>query len=80
MAYHGSPHEFEKFDSSKIGSGEGAQAYGHGLYFAENEKVAKGYQERLAGKGHPFTKEEAKEFGLGGALYQVHIKSDPSIS
>jgi GNAT superfamily N-acetyltransferase len=29
-AYHGSPHDFERFDSSKIGTGEGAQAYGHG--------------------------------------------------
>jgi hypothetical protein len=26
-----------KFDMSKIGTGEGAQAYGHGLYFAEKE-------------------------------------------
>jgi hypothetical protein len=29
-AYHGSPHSFERFDSSKIGTGEGAQVYGHG--------------------------------------------------
>lgn len=42
-AYHGSPHKFDAFDSSKIGTGEGAQAYGHGLYFAENPDVAKGY-------------------------------------
>ena len=41
-AFHGSPHDFDKFDVSKIGTGEGAQAYGHGLYFAENEGVAKG--------------------------------------
>jgi hypothetical protein len=39
-AYHSSPHDFERFDLSKIGSGEGAQAYGHGLYFAENPKVS----------------------------------------
>ena len=42
--YHGTPHEFDKFDSSKIGTGEGAQAYGHGVYFAENPAVAKEYQ------------------------------------
>jgi hypothetical protein len=42
-AFHGSPHKFDKFDMSKIGTGEGAQAYGHGLYFAENPKVAKEY-------------------------------------
>ena len=31
----------------KIGTGEGAQAYGHGLYFAEREGVAKGYRDAL---------------------------------
>jgi hypothetical protein len=47
-AYHGSPHDFDAFDLSKIGTGEGAQAYGHGLYFAENEGVAKSYADALA--------------------------------
>ena len=46
-AYHGSPHDFDKFDMSKIGTGEGAQAYGHGLYFAEEEAVAKAYRDAL---------------------------------
>lgn len=49
-AYHGSPHSFDRFDMSKIGTGEGAQAYGHGLYFAENEDVARGYRDTLARK------------------------------
>lgn len=44
-AYHGSPYDFEKFDASKIGTGEGAQAYGHGLYFAENKGVAESYRQ-----------------------------------
>src|SRR5215475_2441205 len=47
-AYHGSPHDFDRFDISKIGTGEGAQSYGHGLYFAENEGVAKGYRDALS--------------------------------
>lgn len=46
-AYHGSPHSFDEFDMSRIGTGEGAQAYGHGLYFAENEGVARGYRDAL---------------------------------
>jgi hypothetical protein len=46
-AYHGSPHDFDKFDLSKIGTGEGAQAYGHGLYFAENPGVAESYRHNL---------------------------------
>jgi len=47
--YHGSPHKFDKFDSSKIGTGEGSQAYGHGLYLAESPDVAKGYKDKLQG-------------------------------
>lgn len=47
-AYHGSPHDFDRFDITKIGTGEGAQVYGHGLYFAENETVARGYKEALS--------------------------------
>jgi hypothetical protein len=39
-AYHSSPHDFDKFDLAKIGTGEGAQAYGHGLYFAESPAVS----------------------------------------
>lgn len=54
--FHGSPHKFPpepehplgRFDISKIGTGEGAQAYGHGLYFAGDEGVAKFYRESLA--------------------------------
>lgn len=48
--YHGSPHKFDKFDVSKIGTGEGAQAYGHGLYFAESPEVAEGYRRGLSGR------------------------------
>jgi len=41
--FHGTPHKFDVFDLNKIGTGEGAQAYGHGLYFAENPGVARSY-------------------------------------
>jgi len=46
VTYHGSPHRFDEFDMSKLGTGEGAQAYGHGLYFAESKDVAQTYQPR----------------------------------
>jgi hypothetical protein len=46
--YHGTPHKFDAFDASKIGTGEGAQAYGHGIYVAERPEVAKRYQTSLA--------------------------------
>lgn len=50
-AYHGSPHLFDKFSMKNIGTGEGAQAYGHGLYFAGNEGVARAYRDALSGPG-----------------------------
>lgn len=46
-AYHGSPYTFDAFDASKIGTGEGAQSYGYGLYFAENPRVAQEYKENV---------------------------------
>ena len=46
-AYHGSPYLFDKFNINRVGSGEGAQAYGHGMYFAENPKVAEDYAKKL---------------------------------
>ena len=46
-AWHGSPHKFDKFSMDKIGTGEGAQAYGHGLYLAEAPEVAQAYANKL---------------------------------
>jgi hypothetical protein len=45
-AYHGSPHTFDQFrwDDTTRGTGEGAQAFGDGLYFAEAEDVARTYR------------------------------------
>lgn len=43
-AWHGTPHKIQgAFDINKVGTGEGAQAYGHGMYFAENPNVARSY-------------------------------------
>ncbi len=47
IVWHGSPHKFDKFDSGKIGTGEGAQAYGHGLYLAESPEVATRYKPNI---------------------------------
>lgn len=48
IAYHGSPHDFDKFDMSKIGTGEGAQAFGHGLYFTDTEEIATNYRDNIS--------------------------------
>jgi hypothetical protein len=46
-AFHGSPHDFDKFSSDYIGTGEGAQAFGRGLYLAERRKTAESYRDAL---------------------------------
>ena len=47
-ALHASPHSFRKFSTDFMGKGEGAQAYGWGLYFAENPKVNRSYMNQFA--------------------------------
>jgi len=76
-AYHGTPHTFSaepgaplgRFRTSAIGTGEGAQAYGHGLYFAGKREVADHYRKVLSGKkddiyqeydGQPFDRTNPK--------------------
>jgi hypothetical protein len=79
-AYHGSPHDFKpepdaplgRFKTSAIGTGEGAQAYGHGLYFAENPRVAEEYRTSLAGQP------ELKNLKLGALNVGQHNGFDYS--
>ena len=61
-AYHGSPYSFEHFDLGSIGTGEGYRAYGWGLYFSKDRKIAQKYQEMLKDKGT-----------TGGSIYEVDI-------
>jgi len=48
-AWHGTPHSFDKFSLDHLGSGEGAQAFGWGLYFAGDRKIAEWYKKTLSG-------------------------------
>lgn len=66
--YHGSPAKFERFDPTKIGSGEGAQAYGYGHYVAESPKVADEYRMMLS--THKVTGEAAQDL----ANYSLRMK------
>ena len=50
-AYHGSAAKFDRFDVNFMGTGEGAQAHGWGLYFAGTRETAEGYRERLSPNG-----------------------------
>lgn len=58
-AYHGSPYRgIDRFSTQHIGKGEGAQAYGWGLYFAGSKKIAEFYRKSLtSGSPQPFTRD-----------------------
>ena len=47
IAFHGSGADFDEFKLDKIGTGEGAQKFGYGLYFSENEDIAKFYKNNV---------------------------------
>ena len=47
-AWHGSPHDFDEFDLGAIGTGEGNQVHGWGLYFAKDKKVSDLYRRELS--------------------------------
>jgi hypothetical protein len=47
-AWHGSPHSFDKFTTDKMGTGEGAQAYGWGLYFTSTRAIAEYYRKAVS--------------------------------
>jgi hypothetical protein len=82
--YHGSPHTLPptprnplgEFDASKIGTGEGAQAYGHGIYVAEARPVAEGYANRL---GSNVITVEGKPMDFNNPVHiAASIISDPN--
>jgi hypothetical protein len=80
VAYHGSPHSFDQFDTSKIGTGEGAQAYGHGLYLAENEGTAGQYRSLLSQAPRVYGKLVGEADGAPhGYLYRANGDVDEAI-
>jgi hypothetical protein len=54
IAFHGSGADFDEFKLEKIGTGEGAQAFGYGLYFTDKEDIAKFYRDSV-GAGNEVT-------------------------
>jgi GH24 family phage-related lysozyme (muramidase) len=55
-AYHGSPYDFDRFTTEAIGTGEGAQAFGYGLYFTEDKDIAEYYRKALTARGEAYVK------------------------
>lgn len=46
--WHGTPSDFNKFSNEYMGTGEGAQAFGWGLYFTDDKDIAEWYREKLS--------------------------------
>jgi|SRR5262245_11275513 len=75
--FHSSPHDFSRFDISKLGSGEGGAAYGEGLYSAANPDVSSrggSYWHTFLGKFSPEEREAAK------ALYNNDFNREAAIN
>jgi hypothetical protein len=77
--FHGTPHRFDpteenplgEFDASKIGTGEGQQVYGHGIYLAEAQDVGDSYRRALT--PHQVTSDAAQSL----ANYAVRQRREP---
>ena len=63
--WHGSPHKFDKMSLEKIGTGEGEQAFGHGLYFTDKKDIAAHYS-----KADPYLIQPPRSTFLGKELEQ----------
>lgn len=73
--WHGSPYRFNKFDSSKIGTGEGAQAFGEGLYFGEARGTGEEYARILANRD---LSNQGRLNAHANAQRMVNLAGDPS--
>ncbi|MBQ2136979.1 MAG: hypothetical protein II430_03410, partial [Selenomonas sp.] len=87
-AWHGSPYDFETFDLGAIGTGEGAQVHGWGLYFAANRAVSEEYKDVLGqgrgkilyidGKEHEWSTDNVKDKAMKALISTVRNVGDVS--
>ncbi|MEY3252267.1 MAG: hypothetical protein RL227_1240, partial [Pseudomonadota bacterium] len=74
--WHGTPYRgIEQFSTDKIGTGEGVQAYGWGLYFAGKKEIAEHYRKKLSAGGD-FTLIDGKRWDFGSDLSKPLSESD----
>ena len=64
-AWHGTPHVLDRFDATKIGSGEGAQAKGYGHYTAANRNVGEAYADTVTA----YRNDEMGPFNVAGQKF-----------
>ena len=77
-AYHGSPHKFDEFSLDAIGTGEGNQAHGWGLYFAGNKNVSEEYREKLTRNQYESVSYDNKEITNKTDIYYLRKIYDAS--
>jgi hypothetical protein len=73
FAFHGSAANFDEFKLSKIGTGEGHQAFGYGLYFTDSKDIAKFYKDALSKEVNV----DGKPFIRGSKHYPEILKNEP---
>lgn len=75
-AFHGTPHKMKKFTAKAAGSGEGAQAFGQGMYFAESKGVAEFYKKSVTGESEEI---QFKGKHISEAPWSEQFQSDPYV-
>ena len=79
-AWHGSPHEFDaeegapfgRFGLSFVGTGEGGQAFGYGIYLTSEEDIARhNYAQRLGDDDTAAAQRALGRFGLAWATFRA---------
>lgn len=83
-AFHGTPHKVDKFSTEQIGTGEGAQAYGWGLYFAESRETGEAYRKQLSSQSRFLPRwlldgKSSKEAGVPDIIFLENIGIDGEI-
>ena len=69
--YHGSPYDFDKFETREIGSGEGHAAFGYGLYFAQERQISEGYRKQLS-DNTAYSNDEMRDFYEVGSIIPTY--------
>jgi hypothetical protein len=83
-AFHGTPHKVDKFSTEQIGTGEGAQAYGYGLYFAESREIGEAYRKQLSSQSRFSPRwlldgKSSREAGVPDIIFLENIGIDEEI-
>ena len=72
--WHGSPHKYDAVDLSKIGTGEGAQAYGWGYYGADSVDTATAYRDTLTNRTPFHIEMSLKDKGISPELANTYAQ------